>query len=239
VALLIALCPSVAAAEPASGPRQDVDQSFTTTSPASPTGIGFSGSYHAAGDPAGNPPFLRRMVFFPPRGMKYRTGVPKRCTANDGELSMNGPDACPEGSKLGEGTTEGIFYIPFTEDVVLDHFKHNVYVMNNTNEQIILVEAEGYSVTRGQMRPDGAIDFVTPTCFPTPPTGECLDDHILQLKIATFVPPYTKQTKRGRTRSYATTPPRCPARGHWRTKIKFWWSDGSIDRVVSKQPCTG
>ena len=226
-----------AAAEPGSGPRETVDQSFTTKRPHTATGLHFTGRYHAAGDEDGDPPYMRRMTFYPPRGMRYRTNVPERCTASDLELSMSGPDACPEGSLLGDGTTHGVFFEPVAQSFEVDRFDHRVYIVNNANEQIILVEAEGYSVVRGQIHPDGSLEFNPPTCFPTPPTGQCVTDHVLQQGSSTFVPAYTR-TVRGRARSYATTPRRCPARGHWRSKLRFWWADGSVDRVVTTQPCT-
>jgi hypothetical protein len=240
IALVGALCSlwvGAAAAEPASGPRENVDESFTTTAPGAPTGVGYTGSYHAPGDDSGNPPYMRRMVFFPPRGMRFDTSVPDRCTASDLELELRGPAACPAGSRLGEGRAEGLFFQPVTHSFLVDHYDHHVDVLNNTNEQILLVESEGFTVVRGKIRRDGSIEFRSPTCFPAPPVGGCADDYILQLKSSTTQPPYTKTTSRGRVRSYATTPPRCPARGYWQTKIGFWWADGSVDRVVSRQPC--
>jgi hypothetical protein len=231
-----ALWPSGATAQPATGPRETVDQSFTTMRPGSPTGISFTGSYHAVGDSAGNPPYMRRMAFYPPRGMRYDTAVPERCAAGDVELSVRGPAACPAGSRLGGGTAEGLFMEPIAHGFVFDHYKHNTYVLNNANQQILLVESEGFTVVRGQIRPDGSIDFATPSCFPSPPAGGCMDDYILQLKSSTVLPPYTKTTG-GHVRSYATTPARCPARRYWRTTLRFWWADGSTDSVVTKQPC--
>ena len=47
-------------------------------------------------------PYMRRMTFYPPAGMRHDTSVPEQCTASDFELSMNGPAACPEGSLIGE-----------------------------------------------------------------------------------------------------------------------------------------
>jgi hypothetical protein len=237
--LLCALCalwPAAAAALPASGPREDVDQRFSTTRPGSATGASFTGSYHAAGNRRGNPPYLRRMIFYPPRGMRYDTGVPARCTAPDAVLQVLGPDACPAGSRVGGGTVDGIFYEPIGHSFVVDRYHHTVDVMNNANEQIILVKAEGYSVVRGRVRPDSSIEFNPPTCFPTPPTGQCVDDYILQLKSSTVLPAY-KRTSNGFVRSYATTPPRCPAQRYWRTTVKFWWGNGAIDSVVTKPPC--
>jgi hypothetical protein len=232
------LCAQGAAAEPVSGPRETVDQSFTTTLPSSPTGARYTGSYHAAGDPAGNPPYLNRMVFHPPRGMRYDTSVPDRCTATDVELELRGPAACPAGSLLGDGTAEGIFWAPITHAFVVDNYNHHLDVINNANEQILLVHSEGWTVQRGKFQPDGSLVFDATTCFPAPPTGKCADDYIMQLKSSTFIPAYTK-TSGGSVRSYVTTPPTCPSRGYWRSRIGFWWGDGSTDSVVSRQPCSG
>ena len=51
-------------------------------------------------------------------------------SAPDAELQALGPDACPAGSLLGTGTTQGIFYEPFAHGFVIDNFKHTIYVMN-------------------------------------------------------------------------------------------------------------
>src|SRR3954451_6060841 len=108
-----ALLAAPAAAEPGSGPRETVDQSYTATSPAAPTGLGFSSSYHAAGDPSAPPPAMKRMVFYPPAGFRFDTSVPGQCAATDAELELRGPAACPPDSRLGDGTTEGLFLYPF------------------------------------------------------------------------------------------------------------------------------
>ena len=242
MALLLACAPLAlfgvgAAAQPGTGPRETVDQSYTTTRPSSPTGLGFTGAYHAAGDPKGNPPFMRRIVVYPPSGMRYDTSVPDRCAAPDVELQALGPAACPPGSRLGGGTIEGVFYVPLAHDFVLDRYKHTVYLLNNTNEQILLVKSEGFTVVRGRLRPDGSLEVDPPTCFPAPPGGRCVDDYVLFLRSSTFIPAYTR-TSRGRVRSYATTPSTCPARGYWSTTVRVWWADGSVDTVVSRQPCT-
>jgi hypothetical protein len=233
---LCALWPAAAAAQPGSGPRENVDQRFTSTRPSSPTGVSFTGRYHAAGDPKGNPPYLYRMTFYPPRGFRYDTSVPKRCSASDVQLQVQGPSACPLGSRLGGGTVEGIFYVPITDSIVFDHYKHTVDVMNAANEQIVLVKSEGYTVVRGKVRPDNSIEFTPTTCFPAPPTGKCADDYILQLASSTVLQLYKRKVA-GHVRSYATTPPRCPATGFWRSTIRIWWGNGAVDSVVTKQPC--
>jgi hypothetical protein len=233
---LSALLPGVVAAEPVSGPRETVDQGFTTTRPGTATGLSYKGTYHAAGDEKGAPPYLPRMVFVYPRGFRFDTSVPDRCSATDPELEVRGPDACPAGSRLGEGTTEGLFMAPITHSFVFDHYTHHLYVVNGANGQIMLIESEGFTVVRGKFQPDGSQVFNSPTCFPSPPAGGCPDNYILQLGSTTSIAPYTK-TVGGAVRSYATTPSKCPRRGYWGTTVEFSWSDGSTDSVVSKQPC--
>lgn len=231
---LLALLPGAATALPASGPREDVNQTFTSARPHSPTGVGWKAAYHAPGDKRGNPPYMRKMVFYPPKGMRYDTSVPAKCTASDAELEAMGKAACPEASLIGHGLGQGIFYYPMTTGV-FDYYRHTLDVLNNTNEQILLVNAEGSAVERGHFRPDGSIEFTPQTCFPEPPTG-CKTDYILQTKAATSIARYTRSVN-GHRRSYVTTPPRCPARGYWRTTIKFWWKGGAVDSVVTKQRC--
>ena len=233
----LALWSGAAAGRPGSGPRETVNQRFTTERAGAPTGLSFVGRFHAAGDQQGRPPFLERMVMHPPRGMRYHTGVPGRCTASDAELQVGGPSACPPDSHLGQGTAEGLFLVPGTNDVVFDHFKHPVDILNNKDEQIVLVHSEGYTVARGELRPNGSWVYELPTCFPHPPSG-CVDEYIVQLATSSVLPRYTRKVK-GRVRSYATTPPSCPARGYWKTVVALRWSDGTADNVATRQPCRG
>lgn len=236
-ALFLALWAASAAAQPASGPRETVGQRLTTTHTNTSTGFSFNAHYHAVGNKNAAPPPLRRMVFYVPPGMRYDTSVPARCTASDVELQVRGPAACPAGSRLGGGTVEGLFFVPFAHSILFDHYHHNVDVMNGANEQIVLVKSEGWTVVRGRIRPDNSIDYTPTTCFPASPTGKCADEYIIQLASSTVLAPY-KRTVGGRVRSYATTPPKCPARGDWRSTVRFWWADGAVDSVVNKWPCT-
>src|SRR5439155_11352224 len=99
-----------------------------------------------------NRPYMRRMTFDPPRGMRYDTSVPARCSATDVELQVRGPAACPAGSRIGGGTAEGLFWEPFAHSFVFDHYKHTLDVMNNANEQVVLLKSEGFTFARGRIR---------------------------------------------------------------------------------------
>jgi hypothetical protein len=233
--LIWGLMLSGAFALPGQGPRETVDQRFTTQRTSTPTGLLMRSEYHAPGDREGAPPYMRRMVFYPPGNMHYDTRVPARCTAPDAVLQVQGPEACPPKSLIGIGETEGIFMVPGPDALEFHRFWHRLYVLNNTNEQILLVKSEGYTVIRGKIRRDGAIVFEPTTCFPSPPNG-CADDYIIQLKNSTRIPRITRRIN-GRLRSYARTPRHCPHRGSWRSVARFVWADGSVDNVVTRQPC--
>ena len=229
--LACALAPASASARPGSFPHGTVDQTFTTKKPHTATGASFTGVYHAANDPKGNPPYMRKMVFYPPRGWRYDTSVPDRCTAGDVEIELNGPGACPAGSRLGGGTTEGIFYEPLGNAFELSRYNNAFDIFNNAGEQVMVIQSGGlgYTVVRGRIGPDQSVTYESPTCFPAPPAGQhCTRDYILQLKSHSVMP---------RLRNYATTPPTCPKRGYWRSRIKFWWADGSIDTASTDQRC--
>ncbi|HEX8647422.1 MAG TPA: hypothetical protein VF715_11020 [Thermoleophilaceae bacterium] len=223
VASLCAL--PAAAAEPVEFAHGKLENTFTATRPNAPTGTSYSGTYHAAGDPGADPPYMRRMVFYPPAGMRYDTGVPERCTASDLQLQLQleGASACPEGSRLGGGTARGK---AFGSETTLQ-----IDVFNNTGEQVMVVRSPMVaSVSRGRFRPDGSIEFASPTCYPALVT--CPADNALQLGSDVTSPPYTRGG-----RAYLTTPPKCPKSGRWRSTVRFWWADGTEDTVASTHPC--
>ena len=220
-----------AAAAPVKFRHGTVNHRLTTGQPNAPSGFRYDASYHAARKPNAYPPYMRKMVSYSPPGLRYDTSVPKRCSASDLRLAIAGPSACPKGSRLGGGTSETAFAGRFPSTTKLDMF-------NNRNEQIILARSPGLTtVARGRIHRDGRVEFASPTCFPSVHPVGCPVDNVLQLKASIRVAPYTRRSK-GVTRSWLRTPRTCPRSGHWTTPIRFWWADGSVDRVVTKQPCT-
>jgi hypothetical protein len=225
--LLVTGCavPGTAAAEPVSFSHGTLDNQLTTKQPNAPSGFTYDARYHAANDPSADPPYMRRMVSQTP-GLRRDTSVPERCTASDLELALRGPAACPPGSRLGGGNSTSVaFGSPTT--VELDSF-------NAEGEQIILARSPLLTtIVRGQIHPDGSVEFAAPTCYPSVRPAGCPVDNVLQVESHMNIPAYTNAG-----RSYITTPGKCPKAGHWETTIHFWWADGSEDTVVAKQPCS-
>jgi hypothetical protein len=221
---------STASAGVATGPRERVDHRFTTTKPGSPTGSHFDATYHAAGNADAHPPYMRKMVFYTPPGLRYDTSVPERCTASDLQLAAFGAAACPEGSKLGSGTTDTAFMGGPSTSSGLDLF-------NNENEQIILARSPFITtIVRGRIHPDQSVEFASPTCYPSVPGVQCPVDNVLQLRSSMRSASYTR-TVDGVRRSWITTPPKCPKSKRWRASIRWWWADGTEDTVAIEYPC--
>ena len=223
--------PASAAGQPVSGRHGTIDQRNTTTRPNSPSGFSFVGAYHAAGNPQKDPPYMRRMTFYQPRGMRYDTSVPGRCTASDLQLEEFGRAACPPASRLGGGQIKGLWMGRIRSTFQMDMF-------NNAGEQVVVARTPYIAtVIRGRFsRDQSSVEWSSPTCWPTPPTG-CPVDNALQLGAIQKVPPYTRRV-RGVVRSYMTTPPSCPAAGYWKTPVRLWWADGTTDTMITKQRCT-
>jgi hypothetical protein len=226
----LAVWPGHALGQPARGPHETVDFRFTTTRPNAPSGWRFRATYHAAGDPQGNPPYMRKMAFYHPRGMRFDTTVPARCSASDAELAVNGPQSCPADSRLGTGTVVTSFLGSYPS-------ASNVELFNGPDQQVIVARTPGtWTIVRSRMHPDGSVEYASPTCWPNFGSAPCAVDNALQMMSSISVPPFTRSSG-GQLRSYLTTPSRCPARGYWKTPIRWWWSDGSSETVVTRQPC--
>lgn len=230
LAATAAALPAQAGAEPASGPHGTIDQQLTTTEPSSPSGSHFTGRYHAANDPEGDPPYMRRMTFYPHPGTRYDTSVPKRCRATDAELQVRGPSACPPGSRIGGGTG--------TAKAMGQVNTVKIDVFNNTGQIVMVISTPGvYTVSRGRFGADGSQTFESPTCYPNVSVAGCPVDNALQTGSDVSFAPYVR-TVDGEKRSYLTTPPACPETGYWETPVRFWWADGSGETIVTRQPCT-
>jgi hypothetical protein len=222
--------PAPSAAAPSTFDHGTLEQTFTATRPSTPSGGSYRARYHGAGGPETTPPYMRKMTFDLPRGMRWDTSGPERCGASDVELAVAGAEACPAGSRLGGGEVQGLFMGSFPSTVAADTF-------NNEREVVMVLRSPFLAtVVRGRMSPDEtAIEYRSSTCYPSTPAG-CPVDNVLQLGSSITTPPYTR-TVNGVVRGYLTTPPKCPKSRRWQGVIRFWWADGSQDTVPTSHPC--
>jgi hypothetical protein len=228
ISALLALSVS---AHPGRGPHEHVRISATTANPGASTGLKWVASYHSAAKPHRDPPALRHLAIRLPRGTRYDTSVPGRCSASDQELMLVGEAACPASSRVGRSqaslkvlgggamTYKGI-------DFNADHQLIELFEADGRPVGVIRTHAHG-RVLRGPV----------PTCLTggNPPSG-CPSDQMVLLSNTINIHALSRGHGSAR-RNFATTPATCPRSAHWRTRVRFHYADGSVDRVVTRQPC--
>lgn len=225
--------PSRAGAIAGVGPHETVDITTSTERPNTSATLGFAATYRNPTDPNADPPPLRRLVISLPGGTRIDTSVPARCTASDEQLRLIGDAACPPASRVGSGQV--------TVDITgLGKMTFKTTRFNGPDQQIEVVESGNAVGSNGVIRAyihGTTLDAPVPTCLTggQPPTG-CPFDQVTVLSNQLTTMPITVGHGKSR-RSYGTTPPTCPHSHTWRTPVTFHYADGTVETVVSTQPC--
>lgn len=232
-AAVVALLPAAARALPGSGPHETVDVTASTTHVATPTALGYAATYRNPADPAADPPALRRLVITLPAGTRIDTTVPAVCSATDEQIRLLGDAACPAGSRVGSGEA--------TADVLgIGRMTFATTLFNGPDQQIEVIESGNALGSNGAVRTyihGTTLDGPVPTCLTggSPPTG-CPFDQVTLLANHLTADALTVGEGAQR-RSYGTTPPTCPSSGAWETPVTLTYADGTVETVVTTQPC--
>lgn len=229
---LALLWPAAAGAIPDSGPRETVDIWANTTQTNASAALGYSGRYHAAGNPDADPPPLRHLVIELPPGTKIDTTVPVRCTATDSQLRFQGESACPAAARVGSGEVvvrqAGLGVMTYR--TVLYNAPDDILELVMSGSRVVGVV---HTYVRGT-----TLDGPVPTCLMGgQPPKDCPSDQLTILANRLQVDPVSVGEGDAR-RNYGTTPPTCPASGRWPIPVTFHFADGSVDTVTPTAPCT-
>jgi hypothetical protein len=226
------LCPATASALPGSGPHETVDIRISTTHTNTSTALTYAATYHAANNPQGDPPSLRRLVIRADKGLRIDTTVRPECRATDAEFKNKGKAACAAASNIGSGfaklKTLGLFTSRF-----------DTTIFNAPRAQAEIVQSGGktFGVARTFFRNDGTAEGPVPTCITggNPPDG-CPTDELALLSQSLTTPAISTGHGAHR-RNYLTTPKTCPRTRVWRTPVTLHYADGTVETVVTRQPC--
>lgn len=219
IAAALSLTPTVALGKAVKGPHETVRITTTTGRPNHSAGFGYAASYHGG--------TLRRLVIVLPPGTRTNTGVPGQCTASDVEIMMVGPSACPTSARIGTGQVT-------VEQFGLGHATYQSVLYNAPGQQLELVESGTRVIGVAHTYVHGTtLDGPIPTCATggQPPRG-CPSDQLALVSNHLQTVPVTKAR-----RNYGTTPPTCPRSGTWTGHLRFYYADGSIDRLTYHVPC--
>jgi hypothetical protein len=183
-------------------------------------------------DPEAKPPAVRRVVTVLPRGARYDASVPGSCTASDARLMLEGGSVCPADSAIGGGVVTVDSGVPGPGRIVTA----DVEFFNNATDaegELIYLNTVRGSSARTVIRADvtGRRTITDAGMLPgTPPDGGAIDT--VDLTVAEV-----SRKIDGERRNYITTPPRCPKRGHWNTRVHFTYGDGVTQTVKSASDC--
>jgi hypothetical protein len=231
---IIALCCAVllapAALAGSGGSRQEAHYKLDQTHPGKVTAERFRFDYRKPGDPDAKPPAVKRVVTVLPRHARYDPSVPASCTASDAELMTSGAAACPKGSAIGGGvvTVDTGFPGParfVTADV---RFFNNA---TDPNGEFIYLNTVRDGGARTVIRADVTRrrTITEAGMLPgTPPDGGAIDTVDL-----------TVDRVKSDGDAYITTPPHCPRRGSWRTRVRFIYPDHVRQTVDDRTRCEG
>jgi hypothetical protein len=214
----------------AGGSRQVAHYTLSQHRPHHGTSEHFVFDYRNPDEPAGKPPAVRRVVTILPRHAHYDTSIPGSCTASDAELMALGGQACPRNSAVGGGVVTVDTGAPGPGRIVtadIEFFnnatdRHGEFIYVNTvrgTDARTVIRANvkrRKTVTNAGMLPG------------TPPDGGAIDT--VDLKVAAV---------HSHAGDYITTPRRCPARGFWKTKVRFTYADDVTQTVPDHSRCEG
>jgi hypothetical protein len=193
--------------------------SYLSTQVAASTGLSTVMTWDDPGAPGGVPKAIQRIELRFDPGTRLDTAALPACAASDLEVRLLGASACPPDSKLGSGSTIGVFSfgLQFTTQVTL---------FNATNQIIVLVTVDELPVTEFRDDVLGSEIIVNPAL----PPGVSLK------RLAIRIDPHATVAGAIR-RSYLRTPATCPESGRWTTDAVFTYDDGSSQSLTSGSAC--
>jgi hypothetical protein len=220
--LLLAACVlGVAAYAASASPRfmASLELTYLTTKPGVSSGFTTLMTWTDPGAPAGVPKVIKRINFRFPRGTIFDTSALPRCAASDQTIKIRGASACPPKSKLGSGSTIGVF--PSGARIAT-----TVALFNARNQIIVVVTLNRALVTefRDEVKRDTII------VKPVLPAGVSLKRLALRFDA--------HSTGRGAARKvYMRTPQSCPVTRHWTISGTFTYADRSSQKLTTTTRC--
>jgi hypothetical protein len=200
--------------------QSDFSLSFMSQRPATATALHLGIVYRKPSDPNGKPSPIRHLVTAAPPGTRFNLAMP-RCTATDQEIMADGPSACPERSKVGEGTLTAITGFgppvdPYPTDVTIFNTGQGIL-------EILTDQRTGGTLADDRIQIKGNVMIGNPPSVPGgPPDGQTA------VRKIDFTFPATTR--------FVTTPPSC--RHHeWASNASFTFADGTTQHVSSTTPC--
>lgn len=219
---------SVAPASADSTPAGDFSFQFSSTQPATPTGLQFRQLYKDPNDPNAKPSPVRRFLLAAPEGSTFDGSAVPACDASDQQFQLMGKAACPAKSVVGEGFITILTGFPGEEPFSLD-----ATAFNSGDGIIELFTMPGTGTFLAIERPKfvGTNAFEDTEIAPTPGGPP---DFMSAAREAYFKFPVLRGPD---GRSFIRTPAKCPARRRWAAAFEWTNADGNSYTNTDDTPC--
>jgi hypothetical protein len=218
-AALATLAVALIAANPARASsqfRSSFQMRYLSGTPRASTGLSTVMTWSDPGAPFGAPKALSRIELQFAKGTAFDTGALPACMASNLEVTLLQAAACPASSRLGGGTTIGVFATGQAFSTVVTLF--------NAPSQIIVLVTVG-ALTATVFRDDVHTDSIT--------VNPALPPLVSLERLALQIDPHTT----GAT-AYMRAPSSCPPSGRWAIGATFSYADGSSDTHESGSGCS-
>jgi hypothetical protein len=209
--------------------RQAFDFEFTSKRPGHSTGFTEVIDYRNPADPDAKPPAVQQIVLELAPGSKIDTSAPAICAASDPIMILQGPAACPPGSRLGNGKLQ-----LDTGTLGPARFVRAAFEALNADRELIFLFQEELSGARVVSR--SAVTRRTFTTIAPPIPGGPPDLFAAIDTVRLEVAPVTS-IRDGERRRYVRTPRTCPPSGRWINTATFTYRDGVSETVTSASRC--
>ena len=205
--------------------RAAYDFKLSAEAPGAASGVSVDVLFKDPEDPDAKPPALDAAELGLPAGIRIDDGALPRCEATDDDFQMQGRDACPDETRVGEGAVTVMTGVPGADPQTLD-----IVAFNGKGELVEVVFFPDTNVVAG-------IDRVTIeerrlVAHPPTPPGGPPDGRTAIRELRLDVPRRIGPDGR----AYVTTPPDCTG-GHWISEGRFEFDDGGKTVVESEIPC--
>ena len=233
---------AMAASETSGTTVQNYDQSYSTKKVKTSAGTTFSTSSTDEQNPRNNQP--KRVtnfdITFPPSSKINSKAIPQ-CKADENDFANESDpdDACPKGSRIGDGTVAA--RTPFNG--VAD-FTGTVYAYNAPKGLLLFVNIQSANQTlllKPKFRGLKLLTAVPHTCIPpNVPQNDCKDSTgtkqeaiLTNFELKTTPKSSGKGAKR---KNLITTPSSCP-KGTWKFQANIKYDDGTSVRINDTTAC--
>lgn len=206
VALAALAVPAVAAAEPGIGTADTFTASFSTTRPATATGLKLETTGSPPVAPITLTPMVRQTVILP-TGTRLRPTELPQCTATDEQLAADGAEgACPAQSRVGTGRAEGLL-----DGSTPSGFDLGVYAVRG--DLFFAAEIAGQPLKRGFY----GVATGRRLALTVPTAGGRLAPTLFRMQVPA----------RPGGAKWLRTPERCPSSGRWTVRTVFQGLDAA------------